>query len=558
MERDLDALTNRRFDVLVIGGGIYGACIARDAALRGLSVALIEKSDFCSGTSHNSLKIVHGGIRYLQHLDFKRVRESILERRTWLSIAPHLVRPLKFVIPTQGHLTRGPLALQAAILLHRSLGLDWNKGMPAEARIPTGRVAGRATLRANIPGLPLDGLTGAASWHDGQVVDADRVVIECLQSAVDHGASVANYLEAGSLMVSNGRAHGVSAVDHAGNREIEIKARVTVNASGPWIQKFLQRSLGGAASPLPPLAKNMNIVTRQLLPDYGVGIPSKRSSDAVIGEESRLFFITPWKDVSAIGTTHFPYEGDPDDYQVTDREIAEFVDEINESYPPARLTLDDVLYVYSGLTPAEPETTKGEVGRSKHAEIIDHESRNGCEGLISAIGVKYTTGRLVAERVVSLAQKKLGVEGFERKAREVRLPGAEGWAPAAQKDIPDESGIPAVSDLLARYGSRPPAGLAGGDASFSRAFAACVHNAVEQEMALNLEDFLLRRNDFAARGKLTEPMVRLAAETMGAKLNWSAVEVEARQGRLIASIRYLAASGSASEASVRGDCTRPL
>jgi glycerol-3-phosphate dehydrogenase len=295
----------------------------------------------------------------------------------------------------------------------------------------------------------------------------------------------------------------------------------------------------------------MNIVTRQLLPDYGVGIPSKRSSDAVIGEESRLFFITPWKDVSAIGTTHFPYEGDPDDYRVTDREIAEFVDEINESYPPARLTLDDVLYVYSGLTPAEPETTKGEVGRSKHAEIIDHESRDGCEGLISAIGVKYTTSRLVAERVVSLAQKKLRVEGFERKAREVRLPGAEGWAPGAEEDVPDESGIPAVSDLLARYGSRPPAGLAGKDASFSRVFAACAQTAVEREMALNLEDFLLRRNDFAARGKLTEPMVRLAAETMGAKLNWSAAEVEARQEKLIASIRYLAASGSASEVIVR-------
>jgi glycerol-3-phosphate dehydrogenase len=540
MQRDLDALTNRRFDVLVIGGGIYGACIARDAALRGLSVALIEKADFCSGTSHNSLKIIHGGIRYLQHLDIRRVRESIDERRIWLSIAPHLVRPLKFVIPTQGYLTRGPLALQAAMLLHRLVGLDWNKGLPDEARIPTGRVARRSTLHSSIPGLPLQGLTGAASWHDGQVVDADRVVIECLQFAVDHGANVANYLEAKSLMVANDRIHGALAVDHVDDREIEIKARVTVNAAGPWIQKLLTRSFGDAAvSSLPPLARNMNIVTRQLLPDYGVGIPSKRSSDAVIGEESRLFFITPWKDVSAIGTTHFPYEGDPDDYEVTDREIAEFVEEINESYPPARLALDDVLYVYSGLTPAEPETTKGEVGRSKHAEIIDHESRSGFEGLISAIGVKYTTSRLVAERVVSLVQKKLGVNGSGQKAREVQLPGAQGWSAVQERETPWESDDPSVSDLLSRYGGRGLEGLVG-NVNFSRAYVACVQTAVDREMALNLEDFLLRRNDFAARGKLTEAMVQMAAETMGEKLRWSAAETEARRRRICDSVRYLA------------------
>src|SRR5690606_19226027 len=208
MQRDLDALARSQFDVLVIGGGIYGACIARDAALRGLSVALVEKGDFCSGTSHNSLKIIHSGIRYLQHLDFQRVRESIGERRVWLTIAPHLVQPLKFMIPTQGYLARGPLALQAAVLLHRMLGLDWNRGVADELKIPTGRVYGRSALRRSIPGLPLRGLSGAASWHDGQVVDADRMVIECLESAVQHGAKVANYLKADSFLHSGEKIHG--------------------------------------------------------------------------------------------------------------------------------------------------------------------------------------------------------------------------------------------------------------------------------------------------------------------------------------------------------------
>jgi glycerol-3-phosphate dehydrogenase len=544
MERDLDALADRRFDLLVIGGGIYGACIARDAALRGLSVALIEKSDFCSGTSHNSLKIIHSGIRYLQHLDFKRVRESIDERRIWLTIAPHLVRPLKFVIPTQGYLTRGPAALQAAVLLHRLLGLDWNRGLPDELRIPTGRVSGRAKLLDSIPGLPLDGLSGAASWHDGQVVDADRLVIECLQSAVEHGAVVANYVAADSLMRTNGRVHGASAIDHAGHREIEIEARMTVNAGGPWIGNILQRSLGdAAASATPPLARNMNIVTRQLLPGHGVGIPSKRRSDAVIGSEARLFFITPWKDVSAIGTTHFPYAGNPDDYRVGEQEIADFVDEINESYPPARLKPEDILYVYSGLTPAEPESPKGEVGRSKHAEIIDHGARGGCEGLISAIGVKYTTSRLVAERVVSLVQKKLGTEGSEANARHVRLPGAESRAPGKGREISGEPGSPEIADLLSRYGSRPPEALADGEADFSKAFVACVQHSVDREMALNLEDVLLRRNDLAARGRLTEELVQLTADVMAAKLHWSAADSDARRKRMCAAVRYLSGSG---------------
>ena len=540
MQRDLDALANGRFDLLVIGGGIYGACIARDAALRGLSVALIEKEDFCSGTSHNSLKIIHSGIRYLQHLDFQRVRESIDERRIWLTIAPHLVRPLKFVIPTQGYLTRGPVALQAAILLHRLLGLNWNRGLPEDLRIPTGRVYSRSKLRDSIPGLPLRGLSGAASWHDGQVVDADRLVLGCLESAVEHGARVANYLRAASLLQANGKVSGVSAVDAIGGREIEIKARVTVNAGGPWARKILQRFLGSnAGAVMPALAKNMNIVTRQLLPDHGVGIPSNRRADAVVGSESRLFFITPWKDVSAIGTTHFPFEGDPDEYRVTEQEIADFLDEINESYPPARLKQDDVLYVYSGLTPAEPEPANGEVGRSKHAEIIDHGSRHGCDGLISVVGVKFTTSRLVAERVVSLVQKKLGTAGLESTARSHLLPGAENWSPGEGTNSNQGSANDEVADLVARYGSRLPAGLANGEQEFLKVFGACVRQAVEHEMALHLEDFLLRRNDLAARGRLTLPLVRLTADIMSAQLNWSAANTEAQKTRFCGAVRYL-------------------
>lgn len=537
MKRDLDALSSREFDVVVVGGGIYGACIARDAALRGLSTALIEHSDFCSGTSHNSLKIIHSGIRYLQHLDFRRVRESINERRSWFSIAPHLVRPLKFVIPSQGYLTRGPFALQAALLMHRALGFDWNRGVPAESRIPIGRVHGRRALEAAIPGLPEGGLSGMASWYDGQVVDADRLVIECLQSAVDSGAVVANYLTAETLLTSGGRVRGIGATDRMSHRSLEIAGGLVINAAGPWAGKLIGRLAGAdAAASMPPLAKNMNIVTRPLLADYGVGIPSRRSADAVIGSESRLFFITPWKGVSAIGTTHFPYTGDPDDYRATEAEISEFLDEINDSYPAARLAPEDVLYVYSGLTPAQPENIRGEVGRSKHAEIIDHGRRHGMDGLLSVIGVKYTTARLVAERVVDVAQRKLGLQVRPHPARRALLPGAVGFRSDRQ--------VPPGKDLLAPYGSRPPASaVAAGD--ITALIEACARHAAREEMAVELEDFLHRRNDLAATGRLTADLVRVAADAMAQELGWSADQTRSITRRASAGIRYIGGKDAA-------------
>lgn len=546
MKRDLDALSEQQFDILVIGGGVYGSCIARDAALRGLSVALIEKSDFCSGTSHNSLKIIHSGIRYLQHFDFRRVRESISERRIWLTIAPHLVRPLRFVIPTQGYLTRGPLALQIAIVLHRLLGLDWNRGVPHGSRIPLGRVVGKAGLQKEIPGLPTKGLSGAASWHDGHAVEADRLVLECLQSAAAKGAAIANYVSAESLLCTSGRVDGVVAMDHATGRQLDIRARITVNAAGPWIQKILQRSLGDkVGSAVPPLAKNMNIVTRQLMPQYGVGIPSKRPSDATMGSESRLFFITPWKGVSVIGTTHFPYEGDPDDFSVSEADVQDFIDEVNCSYPPAKLTADCVFYVYSGLTPAEPGEGKGEVERSRHAEIVDHASQHDIEGLLSVVGVKYTTSRLVAERVTSLVQNKLGMPIDTHLARTELLPGAIGRVSGSRKT--QHSGDD-ISDLLDRYGCNPPVDAVAGN--FESVFAACVRHSVDHEMALSLDDFLLRRNDLAARGLLTKPLIRRSADAMRERLNWSNDETDRQQKRILAALRYLSDDQAVSQRAV--------
>lgn len=537
MKRNVDELGSETFDLLVVGGGSHGACIARDGSLRGLSVALIDKGDFCSGTSHNSLKIVHSGIRYLQHLDIKRIRESISELKIWLSIAPHLIRPLQFAIPTQGYLTRGPMALQAGLLLHKLIGSGL--GAKQTAGIPIGRVHMKSSLADYFPGLPLDGLTGVATWHDGQMLDADRIVLECLQTAVANRAVVANYVSANGLLQSGNTVHGVSAFDEIGNTEIEIKARTTIIAGGPWTEEILRRSMGNEAeSVVPPLARNMNIVTRQLFSDYGVGIPSRRSSDAIIGSQSRLFFVTPWKNVSAIGTTHFPYEGAPRDYKVSEHEIDEFVAEVNDSYPPAQLKIGDVLYVYSGLTPAEPEDVRGEVGRSKQSEIIDHSKYGDLDGLISVIGVKYTTARLIGERAVTMAQEKLRTERGPFRTRTERLPGAQnaetGNLPPASIEAGD-----GISDILAPYGSKPPGGLAQDSKLYSDVFADCIRHAVRHEMAMTLDDVLIRRTDLVERGLMTEEFVYLAAKLMAEEFNWSQRDTQLKCDEMLSKIRYL-------------------
>lgn len=540
MKRSIDELEDGSFDLLVVGGGSHGACIARDAALRGLSVALIEQGDFSSGTSHNSLKIVHSGIRYLQHLDIRRIRESINELRTWLTIAPHLVQPLQMVIPTQGYLSRGPMALQIALLLHRLLGLGLPASVPATAKIPLGRVRMKSSLADTIPGLPLDGLSGSASWHDGQFLDADRVVLECVEAAARIGAVVANYVSATSLLYSDRKVSGVTAVDEIKRTEFEIRARMTILAGGPWTEQILAGSLpDNAQVSVPPLARNMNIVTRRMFSEFGIGIPSKRSSDGVIGSESRLFFVTPWKNVSVIGTTHFPYEHGPDDYHVSDSEIDEFINEINESYPSANLKSSDVLYVYGGLTPAESEANRGEVGRSKQAEIVDHSSSSGIEGLVSVIGVKYTTARLVGERAVTLAMRKLGAHGDATIGRKALLPGAQNWTARRRASAPDTADA-RIEDLLAPYGSAPPDAVSDGVGEFTEVFAECVRHAVREEMAMTLQDVLLRRTDLLERGLLTEELLQIAARVMGEERDWVQSRVDGACAKIRANTRYLA------------------
>lgn len=490
MKREIDRLKSDSFDLVVIGAGIHGACIARDAALRGYSVALIDKGDIGGETSHNSLKTIHGGIRYIQHLDFARSLESIREREIWLRTAPHLVAPLPFVMPTYGHGARGPLAMRAGVALYNGLG--FLAGASAGKAGSRNRVISAADCLAFAPGLPAENLTGAAIWRDGQVRHADRAALEIVAHAVGLGAAAANYVTATGFDLEKGAVAAVRARDEATGEVFAISCRVAINAAGPWVHDVLDPVRGqGGVPPRAPLTRSMNIVTRRPAQSAALAIKSRRPSDSKLGKTNRLYFMVPWLDVTMFGTTHAPAESG-EDVDDVEREIESFIAELNDAYNDLDLSLDDVTYCYRGRTPADAE----DGGRARKSFVIDHGAEGGPRQLLSTIGVKWTTSRLVAEKTVDLAA------GL--------VPGGRACATRTEP-VPELEGV----------GS----GLAGLSAE---EIGSVCRAHVSATMTRGLADMLERRTDDYARGALGPADLRAVAGALAEALKWDGAE-RARQ-----------------------------
>src|SRR5262245_38926595 len=392
MIRDIDQLTGRTFDVLVVGGGIYGLAIAYDAAQRGLTVALVERNDFGSGSSFNHLRTIHGGLRYLQSLDLSRARESIRERRTLARIAPHAVRPLPFAVPVYRSLVRNTWLMRAGMLFDRAVAAGRNRGVAASHRLRGGRVVGRGHAIQQFPGLRRQGLTGAAVYYDYVTTEADRLTFAYAIAAAEHGATLSNYVEAIAPIVEHGRVTGVTAKDALGAASFSIAARLTVNATGARVDRLLQPL--GIATTIPML-KAMNLVTRR---DAGDEALAGRSSTG------RYLFLVPWRERALFGTWESHTPCDPDDTSVAERDVAAFIAELNQAFPALDLTLDDVTLVHRGVVPARMKS--GRAVLEGHDQVRDHSSQ-GVEGIVTVAGAKFTTARGVAERVTDLLVSKL-------------------------------------------------------------------------------------------------------------------------------------------------------
>ncbi|MCB0123460.1 MAG: glycerol-3-phosphate dehydrogenase/oxidase, partial [Caldilineaceae bacterium] len=408
MQRDVTALTDNRFDLLIVGGGIYGAWVAWDAALRGLQVALIDQGDFGHATSANSLKTVHGGLRYLQDGDFGLVRLMIQERATLLRVAPHLVHPLPCVMPTYARFMRSRWVMGAALTLNNLLSLDHNQLPDPQKRLPLGRLLSRADCLALLPGVADAGITGGACWYDAQMYNSERLTLAVVRSAAVQGAVVVNYVAAIGFLGTADQVTGIQARDQRSGAQFAVRARLVINATGAGMNRLLG-FLGKRAPGRPvPLSPAMNLVIRRRLLDCAAGVPSWPNGSGRDSQPSRLLFMAPWRAYTLIGTTHGHYRGSPDAFRVAAADVAAFLTEINSAYPGAALTLGDVVHVHSGFLPAHPDQTSG-VRLVRRSQVLDHQRTGGVAGLLSIVGVKYTSARHAAQKAVDLALAKLGM-----------------------------------------------------------------------------------------------------------------------------------------------------
>jgi len=539
MKRDLKQLSDHVHGLLIIGGGIYGATAAWEAASRGLSVALVEKGDFGGATSMNSLKTVHGGLRYLQQLDFKRMRESISERSTLLRIAPHLVHPLPFLLPTYGHMKKGREALFAALRIADLVGFDRNRELDPSHRLRPGRTISRSETMKMIPGIKTEGLTGGAIWYDALMFSSDRLLLSFLLAASEKGAAAANYVEARDFIIERGTVKGVTAKDLLTGNEFDVRAKVTLNMSGPWLDKVIGQTGRGTGGHRVYPSKAMNIVVRKLFEDHAVGLPSSHTytvGGRSVRTGSRYLFTIPWRNHTLIGTTHLHYDGDPDDFAVTGDDIAQFLDEVNGSHSSLGLEMEDVLFAYGGLLPMTPDSAeKDRVDLVKHYRIHDHEVEDGLEGLVSVLGVKYTTARDVSEKTVDYVFRKLGFSPTRSVSAGRPVYGGDienfdEFVTESMKSKPGEISGEAFDHLLHVHGSRyadllgylkEDPSLAGAVAPSKPVTKLQVVHGVREEMALKLADVVMRRTELGSTGSPGDEALETCARLMGRELGWS-------------------------------------
>lgn len=411
MKRDLNQLSKLEFDILIIGGGSHGAAVAYEMASSGLKTALIEQKDFLQATSSNSLKTIHGGLRYLQHLNLKRMRESIKSRREIMDIAPHLVKPLPCLMPTYGHGLKGKEVMRIALLLNDLISWDRNYGIEKKGCLKRGRILSKESCLKHLPDIKRDSLNGAALWYDAIAVNTEKLTLTFILKAVERGALVANYVQAKGLIIHDNTIIGVKAKDFITGDNFDIRAKMVVNATGPWMENLLPFS-GIKNQKVQSWAKAVNIIVKKPLFDgYAVGLEGSKEymdRDAVLRRGKRLFFLVPWRGYTIIGTSYKEFKGKPDQLRIDKEDIKELIEEANNIYPPAELTFNDVTYFHYGLVPmvTSDKNISFDIQLDKHTVVIDHEKTGNIKGLLTIKSVKYTTAPQTAKHVKNIIKKK--------------------------------------------------------------------------------------------------------------------------------------------------------
>jgi glycerol-3-phosphate dehydrogenase len=520
--RDFNALGETAFDVLVIGGGIHGLATALDAAARGLKVALVEVDDFAAATSFNHQRTAHGGLRSLQSGRFDRARESIRERRALARIAPRLLRPLPFILGTYRSWIKSRLALRAGFRIDRWLGRHRNDGLEPELHLPRARLTSRAATLKLFPAVRPDGLTGGANWYDYQIVHTNRLAIAFAEGADARGARLVNYTQAVSALRDQDSIAGMRVRDVLTGAEIDVHARMTINAAGARVTDVMK--MFGVHREV-PLVKAMNLVTSKPANDIALAAPAPNGA---------MLTLVPWHGRALIGTAQSDDVKQPGDLGVTPGEVDAFIAEANYAFPALNLTRDDITLVHRGLVPAK-QSKNGPVELLGSPEVLDHAG-DGAPGAMSVIGVKYTTARAVGARAAAAAAKRLGGSTGRTNTGRAILPGAgisdhEALTIETARAVGLELAPPIVRHLNAIYGDR--------SAAIVRLMAqrsdwrmplvpgrpnvgAEVIHAIREEMACTVADIAIRRTELGAAGHPGKEVVAACARIAAEELGWDA------------------------------------
>lgn len=452
--RDFQAIQTATYDLIVIGGGINGAAVARDGALRGLKTILLEKNDFASATTSWSTRLIHGGLRYLEYFEFKLVRESLREREVLMHTAPHLVKPIQLTIPIYRYGSRRYWEIQAGMLLYDILSFD--KTLLSHRMLP------REKFRQLFRDVNPDELSGAAQYYDGQAEYAERLCLENILAAEAAGATVLNYAKVTQLHREGDRLTSLTAQDQLNGEEFTVNIgpnAVVINTSGPWVDQVC-----GLGEPQPVGSERKIGGTKgsHIIVDSFPGAPST-ALYVEAKADGRPFFIVPWLGMYLIGTTDLRYTGDLNRIKADDDEVDYLIQETNRVLPSAHLSRQNVRFTYSGVRPLPYAAGKKPGSITRNHILFDH-TREGVSNMISLIGGKLTTFRRVGEEMVDAVYRKRGEAAPPCPTQDKPLPGAiwpdDPRIDQAIAEYGDRLSLESIYHLFTLYGARAPEVLA--------------------------------------------------------------------------------------------------
>jgi glycerol-3-phosphate dehydrogenase len=516
MLRDFSRLQNEKFDVIIIGGGIIGSGIARDASLRGLKTLLVEKNDFASGTTSRSTRLIHGGLRYLGSLQFKLVHQDLIERETLLLTAPHLVKRQQFIIPLDSTRPLFKMALPLGLWLYDRMA----KGQPAphSQKLSLQDALAKEPCLKNFPGLQ-----AAFLYQDSRCSQMERLCLENLIDAADHEACLLNYASVSGLTRTPNRLFVIPLKDQLNGQTYNACGKMIIIAAGHWTDEVWQQFNITRPEKL-RRTKGIHLVCRKL---------SQNALTLFAKSDGRLFFVIPWSGFSLIGTTDSDYSGDIENVSAAEHEVAYLIEETARYFPD--FSRKDIFYTSAGLRPLVAEGNKSASQTSRAHKLINHTER-GAENIISVLGGKITAHRIIAEETIDLACRKLGV-AFPCRTAQSPLPGSPAVLKRNAEKAAAEYKLPpaTVIHLAATYGSKYKELLefGAGDPHLwqpvSQGRPDCavqIKWAVQNEEALTLSDFMLRRSQMGFASDQGRGAAEATARVMAEYRGWDEQQIK--------------------------------